>query len=173
MEGGNPVLEWITYGIMGLVLLMLVVIVVRSAYFFLSLLAIPVLGVLGRTRLAGGVIRRWGERGPSTGMRVLGATDEAAADEAARRLSRVRVPRAVLVGLRAGAGLGALPGLWLAVRGGRLSAARGETALEIAVTVAFAVCLVASAGALVGGALGALAGAGVDAARRGGSGEEA
>jgi branched-subunit amino acid ABC-type transport system permease component len=96
---------------------------------------------------------------------VLGRTDEAAVDEASASLSGVRVPRAVRVGLRAGAALGALPGVWLAVRGARLDMARGASWAETAGTVAFALCLVAAAGTLVGGALGALAGAGIDAAR--------
>jgi hypothetical protein len=166
MEGGSPVLEWITYGIMGLVLLMLLVIVVRSAYFFLSLLAIPVLGALGRTRLAGGVVRRWGERGPHDGLPVLGASDEVAVDEAARALAGVRVPRAVRLGLWAGAAAGAVPGVVLAVRGARAAAARGETGLEIVATVAMSLALVGAAGALAGAAVGVLAGVGVDALRR-------
>jgi hypothetical protein len=170
MEGGSPVLEWITYGIMGFVLLALGFLALRSAYFFLSLLAIPVLGALGRTRLFGGAVRRWGERGPATGLPVLGPTDEAAAAEAAAALSGVRVPRAVHLGLRIGALVGALPGVWLAVRGARLDAARGEPAAVIAGTVAFALCLVATAGAFVGGAAGALAGAAADALRRDGEG---
>jgi len=166
MEGGNPILEWITYAMVGFVLLTLGFFAVRSAYFFLSLLFIPVLGALGRTRLFGGAVRRWGERGPKTGMSSLGASDEAAVDEATRELNRVRVPRAVSVGLRVGAAVGAVPGIWQAVVGARLAAARGETAGEIAATVALALSLVAAAGTLVGAGLGALAGAGVDAMRR-------
>jgi hypothetical protein len=166
MEGGNPILEWITYAMVGFVLLTLGFFAVRSAYFFLSLLFIPVLGALGRTRLFGGAVRRWGERGPQAGMSSLGATDEAAVDDAARALNRVRVPRAVSLGLRVGAAAGAAPGLWQAVQGARLAAARGESAVEILATVALALSLVAAAGALVGAGLGALAGAGVDAVRR-------
>ena len=166
MEGGSPVLEWITYGIVGFVLLALSLLALRTAYFFLSLLAIPVLGALGRTRLLGGAVRRWGERGATGGLPVLGASDERAVEEAAARLSGGSVPRPVQVGLVVGAVVGALPGVWLAVRGGRLSAARGESPWEIAATVAFGLCLVAAAGALVGGAVGALGGAGVDALRR-------
>ena len=166
MEGGSPILEWITYGIVGLVLAALGFLALRSAYFFLSLLAIPVLGALGRTRRFGGAVRRWGERGPASGLPALGPTDEAAVDEAAARLSGVRVPRAVQLGLRIGAGLGALPGVWMAVRGARLDLARGASTGEVVGTVAFALCLVAAAGALVGGALGALGGAAVDALAR-------
>ena len=166
MEGGSPILEWITYGIVGFVLLTLGFFAVRSAYFFLSLLFIPVLGALGRTRLFGGAVRRWGERGPSTGMSPLGPSDEEAVEAATRELNRVRVPRAVSIGLRAGAAVGALPGVWQAVRGARLAAERGETAIEIAATVALALCLVAAAGTLVGAGIGALAGAGVETIRR-------
>jgi hypothetical protein len=169
MEGGSPVLEWITYGIVGFVLLALGLLAMRTAYFFLSLLAIPLLGALARTRAFGGLVRRWGERGPSAGLPTLGVTDEAAVDEAAR-LRGVRVPPAVRLGLRAGAAAGAAPGLWLAARGGFLARARGESVAEIAATVAFGVCLVAAAGLLVGAALGALLGAGVDAVRRNGGG---
>lgn len=165
MEGGSPILEWITYGMVGVVLLALVLLALRSASFFLSLLAIPVLGLLGRTRLAGGMVRRWGERGPRDGLPVLGASDEAAIDEAVRAAG-VRVPRAVLRGLWLGGAAGATPGIVFAVRGAWLSTARGESAGEIAGTVAIALGLVAAAGALVGATLGALAGAGVDALRR-------
>jgi hypothetical protein len=58
--------------------------------------------------------------------------------------------------------------VWLAVRGARLSMTRGDSALEVVANVAFAVCLVSGAGAIVGSALGALAGIAVDAAGRGG-----
>jgi hypothetical protein len=167
MEGGSPILEWITYGIIGFVLLALLLLALRSASFFLSLLAIPVLGALGRTRLAGGLVRRWGERGPAVGLPVLSAADEEAVDEAAAGLSRVRVPRAVRLGIRTGAVLGALPGVWLAARGAQLGSARGESPAEVAATVAFALCLVSAAGAIAGAATGAVAGAGVDAIRRG------
>jgi hypothetical protein len=167
MEGGSPILEWITYGIVGFILLALLLLALRSAYFFLSLVAIPVLGALGRTRLFGGAVRRWGERGAGGGLPTLGATDEIAVDEAAARVSGVRVPRAVSLGLRIGAALGAAPGVWLALRGGWLGRARGAPPTEIAADVLFGLCLIASAGALVGGALGALAGAGVDAVARG------
>jgi hypothetical protein len=91
---------------------------------------------------------------------VLGVTDEAAVDEAAARLSGVRVPRAVQLGVRLGALAGALPGVWLAARGGWLSRVRGESAAQIVADVAFGLCLVAGAGALVGAAIGALVGAG-------------
>lgn len=166
MEGGSPVLEWITYGMVGVILFALGFLFLRTAYFFLSLLFIPVLGALGRTRRFGGVVRRWGERGPSAGMPVMGASDEAAVDEAAASLSRVRIPRTVRLAIRVGAALGALPGLWLAVRGAGLARERGDTAGEIAGYVAFALCLVAGAGVVVGSGLGALAGVALDAVGR-------
>jgi hypothetical protein len=173
MEGGSPILEWITYGIVGFVLLALLLLALRTAYFFLSLLAIPVLGALGRTRLAGGVVRRWGERGPQVGLALPAASDEQAIDTAVAAHGGVQVPRAVSRGLRVGALLGALPGVWMAARGAYLSLGRGESAVEVAATVAFALALVSAAGALVGGGVGALAGAAVDAVRgarpRGGS----
>jgi hypothetical protein len=167
MEGGSPVLEWITYGIMGVILFALGFLALRTAYFFLSLLFIPVLGALERTQRFRGVVRRWGERGPNTGLPVLGATDEAAVDEASAAHSRVRIPAIVGTAMRVGAALGALPGVWLAIRGARLSLARGDSSLEVAANAAFGLCLIAGAGAIVGSAVGALVGIGLDAAGRG------
>lgn len=165
MEGGSPVLEWITYGILGVILFALGYLFLRTARFFLSLLLIPVLGALGRTRAFGGLVRRWGERGPAGGLPVMGASDEAAVDEAAAAVARVRIPRAVTGGARLGAALGAAPGVWYAAQGGWAARVGGEPALMIAGHVAFALCLVGGAGVLVGSALGALAGVAVDAGR--------
>ena len=50
MEGGNPIVEYLTYGILGLVALSLGILAVRSAWFFLSLLAIPLTETIGRWR---------------------------------------------------------------------------------------------------------------------------
>jgi hypothetical protein len=166
MEGGSPVLEWITYGIVGVILFALGFLALRTAWFFLSLLLIPVLGAVGRTRRLGPIVRRWGERGAPAGLPVMGPTDEVAVDEAAAALARVQIPPAVRAGVRLGAVLGAIPGVWLAVRGAQLSRASGDSPWEVAGHVAFALSLVAGAGAVAGAALGALAGLGFDALRR-------
>jgi hypothetical protein len=124
------------------------VLVLRSAWFFLSLLAIPLTDTLARRTPLGGMIRRWGERGAPVD-RLAAAAD--VAHEAAPSL----VPRRVRVGAGVGAALGALPGLWFAARGAVLTVQRGGTALEAAAQAALGVGLVASAGVLVGTALGA------------------
>jgi hypothetical protein len=48
MEGGNPLLEYLTYGVISLVALALGILALRSAWFFLSLLAIPLAETVGR-----------------------------------------------------------------------------------------------------------------------------
>lgn len=156
MEGGSPILEWVTYGIIGVVLLTLGILFLRTAWFFLSLLAIPVTHLLGRTRLFGGVIRRWGERGPATGSRVLDRQADDAIGEAS--MAQWQVPGAVRTGLRLGAVLGTLPGVWMAVQGARLAGARGESPWEVAGTIATAAGLVMAPGLLAGAAGGAAVG---------------
>jgi hypothetical protein len=149
------------------VLLALGFLAFRSAWFFASLLAIPVTNALARTRLVGGAVRRWGERGAAGGSRTLGPTDEEAiAEAAAAAAAGPQVPAAVRRAMIACALLGALPGLWMAVRGVRLGMARDESALELAATAALAVGLVAAAGFFVGGAVGVGIGLAIDAAQR-------
>lgn len=164
MEGGNPILEWITYGMIGLVLLSVALLALRSAWFILSLLLIPVTGALGRTRLFGRAVRRWGERGAggAGGLRTLGPSDEEAI--AAAVAARPVVPAVVRRAMVVGAVLGALPGVWMAVDGVRHDLARGEPTAAIAGTVAMALALVSAAGVFVGGAVGALVGLALDAA---------
>ncbi len=163
MEGGSPVLEWITYGIVAFVLLTLGVLFVRTAWFFLSLLAIPVTDALGRTRLFGGVVRRWGERGPRGEGTVLDPRTEQAIGEASA--AQLQIPASVRVGARVGGALGALPGVWMAVTGARAALLRGDTAGEIAGAVAMGLALVAAAGAIAGAGVGVLAGIAVAALR--------
>jgi uncharacterized membrane protein len=164
MEGGSPVLEWITYAMVACVLLTLGFFAFRTATFFLSLLAIPITSVLGRrSRRVRRLLYRWGERGtaglPGT---TLGPEEEAALDEI-MAAQRPKVPLVVRRGVVVGAGLGAVPGLWLALRGAQLELARGETLGTVVGTVAFALGLVAGAGVVVGGTLGAAAGLALDA----------
>jgi hypothetical protein len=164
MEDGSPLLEYVTYGIVGFLGLAMLLLALRTAWFFLSLLMVPVLGALGRTRLAGAAVRRWGERGPHIGLPVMGPTDEAAVAEAAAA-SRVQIPRAIRLGVRAGVAVGASPGVWYAGHGALLARARGDSAWEIAGHVALALCLVSPAGALLGAGAGGLAGLAIDAGR--------
>jgi hypothetical protein len=166
VEGGNPVLEWVTYGIVGFVLLTLGVLFVRTAWFFLSLLAIPLTDALGRTRLLGGAVRRWGERGPRGAGTVLDPRTEQAIGEASA--AQLQIPASVRVGARAGGALGALPGFWMAVTGARAALLRGDTFWEVAGAVAMALALVAAAGAIAGAAVGIFAGIGIAALRRDG-----
>ena len=157
MEGGSPILEWITYGMIACVLLALAFLAFRSAWFFASLFAIPLTSVLGRTRRFGGRVRRWGERGaPQDGVPLLGASDEAALDEALATQSQV--PAAVRGAMIAGAVLGALPGLWMAIRGVRLGLARGEPVGDLAATAGIALGLVGAAGVIAGAVVGVGAG---------------
>jgi hypothetical protein len=166
MEGGSPLLEWITYGMIACVLLALSFLALRSAWFFASLLAIPVTSVLSRSRRLGRVVRRWGERGSGhDGVPTLGPTDEAAVEEAVAAAGP-QVPPVVRRAMITGGLLGAVPGLWLALRGAQLGLARGEGMASIAATVGMAVCLVGAAGLFVGGAVGVGIGLALDAARR-------
>jgi hypothetical protein len=171
MEGGNPILEYVTYGVMGLVLLALGVLAVRSAWFFLSLLAIPLAETAGKWRPFRRAVARWGERGARRDPDLWRATaspplESDAIDEAALAAAGPIVPRPVRRGLRLGALLGALPGLWLAWDGARQTLARGEGTAAALGAAGIGIGLVAAAGALLGGALGAGAGLAWEATRR-------
>lgn len=163
MEGGTTVVDWISYGIIGFVLFALAVLLLRSAWFFLSLLVIPVTDVLARRTRLGGALRRWGERGvPVAGPLARPVPESwAAPDTPPPSL----VPPAVRRGAGIGAALGALPGVWWAARGAVLTVRAGGTWPEALAQAALGLGLVASAGVLVGTALGALAGLAVDARR--------
>ncbi|GLC27629.1 hypothetical protein [Roseisolibacter agri] len=159
MEGGTTLVDWISYGIIGFVLFALAVLVLRSTWFFLSLLAIPVTDVLARRTRLGGALRRWGERG-ATGAGTFGALDPTPTVA-----TTANVPRAVRLGAGVGATLGALPGVWWAARGALVTLRAGGSALSALAEAALGIGLVASAGLLVGTALGALVGLAVDASR--------
>lgn len=166
MEGGSPILEWITYGMIACVLFAIGFLVYRSLRFFLSLLLIPVTDALGRTRLFGGAVRRWGEAGaPRSGLPTLSAEEERAVAEAARAAAP-QVPLAVQRAIMLGAALGACPGLWWAVRGVQAGLARGDSTGGLAATAGIAIGLVSAAGAIVGGVVGAAVGLVVEAGRR-------
>jgi hypothetical protein len=68
------------------------------------------------------------------------------------------VPRAVRLGAGIGAVLGALPGVWWAVRGAATTLRAGGTPMDAVAQAALGLGLVAAAGLLVGTALGAGAG---------------
>lgn len=156
MEGGSPILEWITYGMIACVLGALAFLAFRSAWFFASLFAIPLTSLLARTRFRRRV-RQWGERGiPAGGVPTLGASDEEALDEALATQSQV--PAAVRRALIAGAILGAVPGLWWAVRGVRVGLARGDALSDLAATVGIALGLVGAAGIIAGAVVGVAVG---------------
>jgi hypothetical protein len=157
MEGGTTLVDWISYGIIGFVLFALAVLALRSAWFFLSLLAIPVTDVLARRTRLGGALRRWGERGEAVGPTRPGAPAEVPAPSL--------VPRTVRHSAGVGAALGALPGVWWAARGAVLTLRGGGTALEALAQAALGLGLVAAAGVLVGAAAGALTGVAIDAVR--------
>jgi hypothetical protein len=157
MEGGTTFVDWISYGIIGFILFALAVLALRSAWFFLSLLAIPVTDVLARRTRMGGALRRWGERGAPPGAFASGVPDAAPAPSL--------VPPTVRRGAGIGATLGALPGVWWAARGALLTLRTGGTAIEAVAQAALGIGLVAAAGVLVGAAVGALTGAAVDALR--------
>jgi hypothetical protein len=160
MEGGSPLLEYLTYGVLGLVAFALCVLTLRSAWFFLSLLAIPLAETVGRWRPFRGAVERWGERGAHADPRLWGARPptDAGAESPTRRGS----PRAVRLGMRLGALLGALPGLWLGVR----DATRASTAGDAAWAFVMGLALLGGAGLLLGIALGAGAGVLIAASRR-------
>ncbi len=163
MEGGTTLVDWISYGIIGFVLFALAVLVLRSAWFFLSLLAIPLTDVLARRTPLGGALRRWGERGTPVAGPLARPVPESWATPATAQTSLV--PLVVRRGAAVGAALGALPGLWWAARGAVLTLRAGGTALAALAEAALGVGLVAAAGVLVGPALGARAGLAVDATR--------
>ena len=163
MEGGTTLVDWISYGIIGFVLFALAVLVLRSAWFFLSLLAIPVTDVLARRTRLGGALRRWGERGTPVAGRLAPPIPESWATPATAPQSLV--PLVVRRGAAVGAALGALPGLWSAARGAVRTLATGGTTMAALAEAALGIGLVASAGLLVGTALGALAGLAIDALR--------
>ena len=159
MEGGTTLVDWISYGILGFVLFALAVLLLRSAWFFLSLLAIPLTDTLARRTRLGGAIRRWGERGAP-----VGAHDAAA--DVAHEIAPSLVPRAVRIGAGLGAVLGALPGIWWAVRGAQSTLRAGGTVLDAVGQAALGLGLVAAAGLLVGTAVGAGAGLAYESVRR-------
>lgn len=153
MEGGSPFLEYLTYGVIGFVLLALGILAVRSAWFFLSLLIIPLAETVGRWAPFRGMVDRWGERGAKRDPRLWAArldVDVTPVDPA----PTPGAPRAVRIGARLGAALGAVPGVWLAVRN-TVGAATGADAVW---AILGGVALLGAAGALVGTALGAGAG---------------
>ena len=160
MEGGNPVLEWITYGIVSVVLLALGLLFLRTAWFFTSLLLIPVTQALGRTRFAGAV-RRWGERGGTTATTPLDPATEAAIGDA--ELAGLQIPPGVRTGVRVGAALGAIAGVVAVAHGVWLGHQRGDGFGEVAATVGVALGLVLAPGVVVGAVLGAAGGAALDA----------
>jgi hypothetical protein len=157
MEGGSTLVDWISYGIIGFILCALAILALRSAWFFLSLLAIPVTDVLARHTRLGGALRRWGERGEGVRPAAAGALEMPPAPSL--------VPHVVRRGAAIGAALGALPGVWWAARGALLTARSGGTMLEAVAQAALGLGLVAAAGVLVGAAAGALTGAAIDAVR--------
>ncbi len=158
MEGGNSLVDWISYGILGFVLFALAVLVLRSAWFFLSLLAIPLTDTLARHTRLGGAIRRWGERGDPM---LPGAH----AAEVGHELAPSLVPRGVRRGAAIGALLGALPGVWWAVRGAMATLRAGGSTGSALAEAALSLGLVASAGVIVGTAVGAGIGLAYEAAR--------
>ena len=137
----------------------LAVLLLRSAWFFLSLLAIPLTDTLARRTRLGGAIRRWGERGAPV------APHDAAAD-VGHLVAPSLVPRAVRLGAGIGALLGALPGVWWAVRGVGATLRTGGTPMDAVAQAALALGLVATAGLLVGTGLGAGAGLAYESLRR-------
>ena len=160
MEGGNPIVEYLTYGILALVALALGILAVRSAWFFLSLLAIPLTETVGRWRPFRGAVQRWGERGAADDPELWGArlaTEPARAPEGS--------PRAVRVGMRVGALLGTLPGLWFGGRDAARAWSAGATD-DAAWALLMGVAFLGGAGLLLGIALGAGVGVLLGAARR-------
>jgi hypothetical protein len=159
MEGGTTFVDWISYGILGFVLFALAVLLLRSAWFFLSLLAIPLTDTLARRTRLGGAIRRWGERGAPV------SPHDAAAD-VGHAVAPSLVPRAVRLGAGIGAVLGALPGVWWAVRGAATTLRAGGTPMDAVAQAALGLGLVAAAGLLVGTALGAGVGLAYESVRK-------
>ena len=160
MEGGNPILEYLTYGVLGLVALALGILVVRSAWFFLSLLAIPLTETVGRWGPFRGAVQRWGERGARDDPALWAArlaTEPARAPDGS--------PRAVRVGMRVGALLGTLPGLWLGGRDAARAWSTGATD-DAAWALLMGVVFLGGAGLLLGIALGAGVGIAIAASRR-------
>ena len=162
MEGGNSLIDWISYGILGFVLFALGVLVVRSAWFFLSLLAIPLTDTLARRTRLGGAIRRWGERGADPPPRAV-----AEAGDVIEAAAPAQAPFAVRRGAGVGAAIGALPGLWLGARGAMRTLGAGGSVAAALADAALGVGLVSAAGVLVGTAVGAAIGLAWDALRGG------
>jgi hypothetical protein len=163
MEGGSSFVEYLTYGMVGVVLLALGFLAVRTAWFFLSLLAIPFSEAASRWAPARRALSRWGDRGarrdPTT-WRHAGREPAPASD------AGPGAPPAVRRGLGVGALLGAVPGLWLAARGGLHTHAAGGSTAEVLSAIGIGIGLVAAAGALLGAGLGAAAGIAWDALAR-------
>ena len=162
MEGGSRLLEWVTYGVMGLVLLALGVLFVRSAWFFLSLLVIPLAETVGRWRPFRGMVDRWGERGGRRDPELWAARLDV--EPAHQAPPRPTMPRAIRLGTRLGAAVGAVPGLWLAVRDASRAMDAG-TPGDAVWAVVMGLALVGGAGVLLGAALGAAIGLLVEVAR--------
>jgi hypothetical protein len=160
MEGGNPFVEYLTYGMIGVVLLALGFLALRTAWFFLSLLAIPLSEAASRWAPTRRAFARWGERGA---RRDPTSWRHAPVGGGAPTGAMPGAPAAVRRGLGVGALLGAVPGLVLAVRGGLHTHAAGGSLAETASAVGIGIGLVAAAGALLGAALGAGAGLAWDA----------
>jgi hypothetical protein len=164
MEGGSPLLEYLTYGVLGFVALALGILALRSAWFFLSLLAIPLTETVGRWRPFRGAVERWGERGARRDPALWAARLDVSA-ESPDVAERAEAPRAVRAGMRVGALLGVVPGVVLGVRDALRASAHGATT-DAAWALVMGIALVGGAGLLLGVALGAGAGLLVTAARR-------
>ena len=163
MEGGSRVLEYLTYGVIGFVALALGILAVRSAWFFLSLLAIPLAETVGKWRPFRGAVERWGERGALRDPALWAARLEL--EESARPAARLQSPRAVRLSMRIGAALGTLPGLWLGVRDAARAWSAGATG-DAAWALVMGVAFLGGAGLLVGVAIGAGVGIAITAMRR-------
>jgi len=163
VEGGNPILEYITYAMVGVVLFALGFLAFRTAKFFLTLLAIPLLEAAARWRPAARSVAAWGERGAERDPTSWRAT--LAPDVDAQVVTTRDVPIGVRRGVAAGATIGALPGIWYAISGALRDHVAGAPLTDVAATIGIAIGLVAAAGAFVGAAVGVVAGLGVEALR--------
>jgi hypothetical protein len=163
MEGGSKLMEYLTYGVVGFVLLALAVLAVRSAWFFASLLVIPLAESVGRWRPFRDAVARWGERGARRDPALWAARLELGPDATPRRPSGI--PRLVRRSALVGATLGALPGVLTGIREAIRLLGRGGTPADAIWSVGMGVGLVGSAGALVGAALGAAVGIAAGALR--------
>lgn len=152
MEGGSPLLEYLTYGVIGVVLLIVAAMAVRSAMFFLSLFLVPLADTFGGWAPARRRLERWARHGAERDADIWRGAATAMPERVAAPPSVVERAAAV------GGALGVLPACWVVAAGpvAHLLATPASWRGDLA-AAALTLAMVGVPGAVAGAGLGAAA----------------